>query len=261
MPLEKNELGWDEFWAELFRVRHRRSLQGIAEYDKMVVDFCIQVLDLKQNQFILDIACGAGDHSILFSKNGLKVTGFDLAQSLVDVAISRAKEEEIEVTFYKGDMRDLTFSENFHAAVLLSHSFGFFDHEENKAVLEKSHEALVDGGRLLLDLINPYNVPRFAKTWTELEGGYLLSEPHMLDAQAGMLKGRPATFIDIEDSRLVLMNQDALSNNDIRMYTALEIKELLEDVGFKKIEFYGQNKLPRMPYSRDSERMVVVATK
>ncbi|MHA1962148.1 MAG: class I SAM-dependent methyltransferase [Candidatus Thorarchaeota archaeon] len=261
MPLDTEELGWDEFWAEVFRVRHRRAIQGIREYDKMVVDFCIEVLGLEKNQFILDIACGAGDHSIQFSRSGLKVTGFDLAQSLVDVAKAHAKDEGVEVTFYRGDMRDLTFSGNFDAAVLLSHSFGFFDHEGNKSVLEKSFAALVDGGKLLLDLINPYNIPRFARTWAEIDGGYLLNEPHMLDAQAGMLKGRPATFIDIENSRLVLMNQDALSNNDIRMYTALEIRELLEAVGFGKIEFYGQNKLPRMPYSMGSERMVVIATK
>jgi hypothetical protein len=57
------------------------------------------------------------------------------------------------------------------------------------------------------------------------------------------------------------MDEDALSNNDIRMYTALEITRMVKEVGFNKIEFYGQNKLPRMPYASESERMVVVATK
>ncbi|MCK4961299.1 MAG: hypothetical protein KAS19_02390, partial [Anaerolineales bacterium] len=103
--------------------------------------------------------------------------------------------------------------------------------------------------------------PRFQKTWVSLEGGYLLSEPHVLDASAGVLKGRPAMFIDVEQGHIVLMNQDALSNNDIRMYTALEIHSMLKDVGFGNVEFYGQNKLPRMPYSATSERMVVLATK
>jgi len=88
-----------------------------------------------------------------------------------------------------------------------------------------------------------------------------LSEPHALDASAGVLKGRPATFIDVEKGHIILMNQDALSNNDIRMYTALEIHSMLEDVGFSNMEFYGQNKLPRTPYSAISERMVVLATK
>ncbi len=60
---------------------------------------------------------------------------------------------------------------------------------------------------------------------------------------------------------IVLMNQDALSNNDIRMYSALEIQKLLGEVGFKKIELYGENQLPRRPYAAGSQRMVVVATR
>jgi hypothetical protein len=66
-------------------------------------------------------------------------------------------------------------------------------------------------------------------------------------------------FIDTEHDRIVLMDEDALANNDIRMYTALEIREMLDEVGFKKIELYGHAKLPRLPYAANSERMVVIA--
>lgn len=257
--METVELGWDEFWAEVFRVKHRRSLQGIQFYDELVVDFCIKVLNLKEGHEILDIACGAGDQSIEFAKKGLKVTGFDISNKLINFAKECAQNNKVTVNFFTGDMRAMTFQGQFNAAILLSHSFGFFNHVENIHVLKEAYAALKDKGRLLLDLMNPYNLPRFQKTWTELEGGYLLSEPHVLDAPAGVLRGRPAKFIDIENSQVVMMNQDALTNNDIRMYTALEIRDMLENVGFKKIELYGQNKLPRMQYSADSERMVVVA--
>ncbi|MFW9962657.1 MAG: class I SAM-dependent methyltransferase [Candidatus Sifarchaeia archaeon] len=257
--MEKVELGWDEFWAEIFRIRHRRALQGIEQYDRLVVNFIMEVLGLKKGSEILDIACGAGDHSIEFAKRGFQVTAFDIAQSLIDAARKRAKDEKIEVNFYAGDMRDMSFESQFKAAVMLSHSFGFFNHEENKRVLKGAYHALQKGGCLLLDLMNPYNLPRFQKTWTHLEGGYLLNEPHVLDAPAGVLSGRPAMFIDTEEDRIVLMDQDALSNNDIRMYTALEIREMLNEVGFTKVEFYGQHTLPRVPYESNSERMVVVA--
>ena len=257
--MEKVELGWNEFWADIFRVRHRRSIQGIEQYDKLVVDFIIETLGLKKGNEILDIACGAGCHSIQFAKHGLKVTAFDIAQSLIDVAKERAKEEKVDVNFYIGDMRAMSFQSQFKAAVLLSHSFGFFDHEENKRVLKGAYEALEKGGCLLLDLMNPYNLPKFQKTWTQLEGGFLLNEPHVLDAPAGVLSGRPAMFIDTENDRIVLMDQDALSNNDIRMYTALEIREMLEEIGFNKVELWGQHYLPRLPYASNSERMVVIA--
>jgi len=259
--VEQVERGWDDFWAEVFRVKHRRSLQGIEQYDKMVVEFCIEVLHLRAGSQLLDIACGAGDQSIEFAKHGMKVTGFDLAKSLIRIPQERTKVEGVKVNFYQGDMRDMSFKQRFNASVLLSHSFGFFDHEENKRVLRQAYEALVDGGFLLLDLMNPYNIPVFLKTWTKLEGGYLLSEPHVFDAPAGVLRGRPATFIDLDSGVIVLANQDALSNKDIRMYTGPEIQSLLEDVGFTKVDLYGENKLPRMPYTARSERMVVVASR
>ncbi|MGQ4870949.1 MAG: class I SAM-dependent methyltransferase [Candidatus Thorarchaeota archaeon] len=259
--MEIVERGWDDFWAVVFRVKHRRSIPGIRDYDRMVVDFCIETLGLEEGDEILDIACGAGDHSLLFAERGLKVSAFDIAESLIRVAAERAKEKGLDINFYRGDMREINFVQRFKGAVMLSHSFGFFDHEENRRVLEGTFNALLDGGRLLLDLMNPYNLPRFQKTWTKIEGGYLLTEPHVVDAPAGMLRGRPAVFIDTETDRIVLANEDALANNDIRMYTALEIRDMLEDVGFSRVEFFGANKLPRMPYTAKSDRMVVVATR
>jgi hypothetical protein len=89
----------------------------------------------------------------------------------------------------------------------------------------------------------------------------LLTEPHVFDAPAGVLRGRSPTFIDTDRGVVVLASQDALANNDIRMYTAPEIRLLLEEVGFTKIELYGQNSLPRMPYTVRSERLVAVATR
>jgi 2-polyprenyl-3-methyl-5-hydroxy-6-metoxy-1,4-benzoquinol methylase len=259
--MEQVELGWNDFWAEIFRVKHRRAIQGIQYYDRLVVEFCIRVMNLKKDSEVLDIACGSGDQSIEFVKQGFKVTAFDISSTLIAFAKERAINSGVSVDFSVGDMRAMSFTQQFNAAVLLSHSFGFFNHEVNTQVLRDTFTALKKGGKLLLDLMNPYNLPRFHKTWTELEGGYLLSEPHVLDAPAGVLRGRPAVFIDTENDRIVLMDEDALSNNDIRMYTALEIHAMLKETGFKKIEFYGQNTLPRMQYSSTSERMVVVATK
>ena len=259
--MERVERGWDEFWADCFRVRYRRSIPGIYEYDKILVKFCIDTLSLNPEQELLDIACGAGDHCIEFAKRNLKVTGFDISESLIKTAKDVARKEGVTVELFTGDMREIEFTNKFHAAVLLSHSFGFFNHEENVLVLEGSYRALQKGGKLLLDLMNPYNLPNFQKTWTALEGGYLLSEPHVLDASAGVLRGRPAVYIDIEGEKVILPNEDALANNDIRMYTAQEIRTMLEEIGFEKLEFYGQNKLPRMPYAARSERLVVVATK
>ena len=136
--MERIELGWDEFWAELLRIRHRRSIPGIQHYDKLVVEICIESLGLTEGDEILDIACGAGDHSVLFSEAGLKVSGFDLSSKLIQYAEELAEEKKVTVNFYRGDMREINFVQLYKGAVILSHSFGFFNHEENILVLQLS---------------------------------------------------------------------------------------------------------------------------
>ncbi|MHA2024456.1 MAG: class I SAM-dependent methyltransferase, partial [Candidatus Thorarchaeota archaeon] len=164
--MDKVELGWNEFWAEIFRIRHRRHIPGIEHYDRLIGDFIMETLGLKKGDSILDIACGAGDQSVELAKRGLHVTAFDLAQVLIDAAEETAKSSDVSVNFYAGDMRAMKHDSQFDAAMLLSHSFGFFDHEENKQVLKGAYAALKKGGCFLLDLMNPYNLPRFQRTWT-----------------------------------------------------------------------------------------------
>ncbi|MHA2152345.1 MAG: class I SAM-dependent methyltransferase, partial [Candidatus Thorarchaeota archaeon] len=100
--MDKVELGWNEFWAEIFRIRHRRQIPGIEHYDRLIGDFIIEVLGLKKGDSILDIACGAGDQSVELARRGLNVTAFDLAQVLIDAAKNTAKSSDVNVNFYTG---------------------------------------------------------------------------------------------------------------------------------------------------------------
>ncbi|MHA2359968.1 MAG: class I SAM-dependent methyltransferase, partial [Candidatus Thorarchaeota archaeon] len=103
--MDKVELGWNEFWAEIFRIRHRRQIPGIEHYDRFIGDFILETLDLNKGNSVLDIACGAGDQSVELAKRGLNVTAFDLAQVLIDAAEETAKSSDVSVNFYAGDMR------------------------------------------------------------------------------------------------------------------------------------------------------------
>ena len=56
--MERVDFGWDDFWAETFRVKYRSTIPGIQQYDEIVVDFCLECLGLKEGKSLLDIACG-----------------------------------------------------------------------------------------------------------------------------------------------------------------------------------------------------------
>ena len=69
---------------------------------------------------LLDVACGAGQITIPAAKNGIEVTGLDLAQNLVDQARKRALEEGVFIQIDQGDAEDLPYeAESFDAVLSL----------------------------------------------------------------------------------------------------------------------------------------------
>src|SRR5688572_2130824 len=58
---------------------------------------------------LLDVACGAGQLTIPAAKRGIKVTGIDLAQNLVDQAERRARNEGLDLKVQQGDAENLQF--------------------------------------------------------------------------------------------------------------------------------------------------------
>jgi ubiquinone/menaquinone biosynthesis C-methylase UbiE len=69
-------------------------------------------LDLKPGMKVLDVACGTGNLAIPAAKTGADVTGIDIAPNLIDGAIARAKEEDVEAKFEVGDAEALPYEDN-----------------------------------------------------------------------------------------------------------------------------------------------------
>ena len=59
---------------------------------------------------VFDGGAGSGRFSILLAKRGLKVTHFDISQSMIDKAKETAKKEGVadNITFVKGALEDLS---------------------------------------------------------------------------------------------------------------------------------------------------------
>ena len=58
---------------------------------------------------LLDVGCGAGQLTIPAAKQGIDVTGLDLAQNLVDQANARARAEGLDIEIRQGDAESLPF--------------------------------------------------------------------------------------------------------------------------------------------------------
>jgi SAM-dependent methyltransferase len=60
---------------------------------------------------LLDIACGAGQLTLPAARNGIRVTGLDLAANLVQQARTRAAQEGLDVRIDEGDAESLPYGD------------------------------------------------------------------------------------------------------------------------------------------------------
>jgi SAM-dependent methyltransferase len=73
---------------------------------------------------ILDLGCGTGKHAYELAKLGYEVTGVDLSQQMVDIAIEKTP-SNLSLDFCQGDIRNIRLNRQFDAIVSLFHVMSY----------------------------------------------------------------------------------------------------------------------------------------
>ena len=112
------------------------------------VDFVERLFGERRPRAVLDLACGAGRHTLALRERGIRTLGIDLSLTLLA--------QPPKLPRVAGDIRRLPFRPaTFDWVLNFFTSFGYFEHErENFQVLEEIVRVLAPGGRFLIDLFN-----------------------------------------------------------------------------------------------------------
>lgn len=112
---------------------------------------------------ILDLACGTGDVSIAIYNKGAKVTGADISEEMVKVAIRKCQKSGIEnIDFIIADASQLPFEENTFDGITIS--FGIRNFDKRSKCIEELYRVLKPGGLLA---ILEFSIPK-NKLWKGL---------------------------------------------------------------------------------------------
>lgn len=217
------------------------------------------MLALPTHSKILDLGCGDGRIAVWLARLGFNITGLDLSTPMLEAARKKAERSNLSICWTQMDMRDIGFSDEFDAIINISTSFGYFAYEENNIrTLHSAAHALRKGGKLLLDLENVYNLSQMSRTY----GTGPSYQP--VNQFRGWLE--ESTFFDpishtIQMSLRFWRNERLIKEVGARyrVYSFLEISQMLESCGFRIRKVFGDFQL--RPYNVDSVRMIVLSEK
>ncbi len=201
---------------------------------------------------VLDLCCGPGRHALELAKRGFAVTAVDRTRSYLDEARERAVRAGVTVEFIQEDMRRFRRPESFDLVINLFTSFGYFEGDEDRQVLDCVFESLRPGGVLVIELMGKETIARIfrASNWSQEEDGTFFLEERRLSDDWSRIHNRWVLIREghIEEVRL-----------DHRLYAASELTELLRAGGFESVAAYGG--LEGSPYGPTASRLVVTGTR
>lgn len=215
-------------------------------------DFIEARLGLAAGATILDVGCGLGLHAIELTRRGFLVVGLDLSLPMLSRAGDEAQDERVKINFLHGDMREMTFDGAFDAVLCWGTTFGYFDDETNKRVVERLHRALKPRGVLLLDVVNRDYVIRSQPNLIWFEGdGCLCMEESKFNYFLSRLEVKRTVMLDDGRQREGVYT--------LRLYALHELGLLLHQQGFRVAEVSGWMATPGVFFGADSPRILILA--
>jgi SAM-dependent methyltransferase/RimJ/RimL family protein N-acetyltransferase len=210
-----------------------------------------RLLGLEPGLRVLDVPCGEGRISGRLAIMGCDVIGVDYTEAWIGLA----REQYPQVTFAVGDMRALAYDQEFDAVVNWFTSFGYFDPQTNDEVLARFARALRPGGRLLLELHNPWRLQRLlaqtggTSAYVVEKDGSLMADRMTYDRERRM--SRTERFI-VRDGHLRRLEFT------LEQVPGPELANRLLRAGFAKVDLFGDGGSAFGPASR---RLIAVAQK
>ncbi|MEU9717426.1 methyltransferase domain-containing protein [Streptomyces sp. NPDC047976] len=203
---------------------------------------------------LLDAPCGHGRHANLLASRGYRVVGVDRDERFLEMARDESAKMGVEVDYRHVDLREMSFEEEFDAAVSWYSSFGYFDDETDRDILRRYRRALRPGGRFLLDMHSPYrHIPSVLANHDMhvdvlRRGQDLAIDIQELDAEASRYYAEKITIRDGKVER---------ARYSVRMFTAPEILEWFRTAGFSQARVMNET---GGPFTVSSRRLVVLGT-
>lgn len=108
---------------------------------------------------ILDIGCGTGTLPISLAKLNYSISGVDLSEEMLSVAMAKAEIEKVNIPFFQQNMVELEGFDQLDCVTIFCDSLNYLETEDQvKQTFIRVNESLKDNGLFLFDVHSPYKI-------------------------------------------------------------------------------------------------------
>ncbi len=242
-----------ESWSRFFGEDYLSFSEVILSPERTAFELeaLMNVLQLREGMSVLDLGCGQGRMSVPLARRGVRVTGYDGSQSLLEAARQRAAEQGAEIEFVLGDMRELEFTARFDAVINIGTAFGYIaEASEDQDILRRIERSLKPGGFFLQETENrDFKLQHLHNTWNVMRDRIVFSQ-RQFDIATSRWREELCWF-EQGDKKCAIL--------DVRLYTAAELVRMTEAAGLSVQKLFGGFDL--LPLTLRSPRMILLSRK
>lgn len=220
-----------------------------------------QILQRQGVRTVLDLTCGTGSQVFWLLKRGYEVVGVDINNQMLGIARKKAIKQNFLTSLQQGDMRTAKVGK-FDAVITIFNSIGHLTREDFIKTVQNIHSNLNRNGFYIFDIFNldyllhEDNITKLTIDWQKKVGKVLTREiQYSTITKDGVLASYDIYHeqINLEDPQITTAVQT------LQVYTALQLREILENNGFSPIQQTGVDGLELSIHK--TERILTVARK
>jgi ubiquinone/menaquinone biosynthesis C-methylase UbiE len=221
------------------------------EKTKAEAAFLVGALECRPGSHLLDVPCGNGRLSLELARQGYRVTGVDISEEFIEEARATSNTGGTPgPQFLLGDMRRIEGEAIYDGAYCFGNSFGFLAYADMEDFLKGIARALKPGARFVIEtgMTAESIIQKF-----EAHASYQI-EDILLTINEQYLAEESCI-----DSEYIFERDGKAESRKAKhwIYTAAEIRRMLERAGFAVLDLYGS--LKHEPFVLGSEELYVVA--
>lgn len=210
--------------SEFYRVI-RECYDNIFPLSKKQVDFIVR--NFERGSKILEVGCANGKLSNALSEN-FCITGIDLENEFVELAKSRFP----EVDFLTLNMLDIgSLSGMYDGIVCFGNTLVHIDHSDVQDFLNKAHNKLLNGGKILMQIVNyDYILGNMVDELPLIDNDEVRFERYYDHGDKFIFRGK----LEVKRSGLQF-------ESEVELFPILsnELTAMLEEAGFGDIMLFG----------------------